>query len=88
MVKVGDLAPFVELAWLTTPTPSEDDWLKEEAERFRELITQLTDPTFGSMPFLQWLDARFVASRSPWLTLVKERARTCAARCCGCTTSG
>ena len=27
VVKVGDLAPFVELAWLTTPTPSEDDWL-------------------------------------------------------------
>jgi hypothetical protein len=79
VVKVGDLAPFVELAWLTTPTPSEDDWLKEEAERFRELITQLTDPTFGSMPFLQWLDARFVASRSPWLTLVKEQPEVCRA---------
>jgi hypothetical protein len=79
VVKVGDLAPFVELAWLTTPTPSEDDWLKEEAERFRELITQLTDPTFGSMPFLQWLDARFVASRSPWLTLVKEQPDVCRA---------
>ena len=79
VVKVGDLAPFVELAWLTTPTPSEDDWLDEEAERFRELITQLTDPTFGSMPFLQWLDARFVASRSPWLTLVKEQPDVCRA---------
>ena len=79
VVKVGDLAPFVELAWLTTPTPSEDDWLKEEAERFRELITQLTDPTFGSLPFLQWLDARFVASRSPWLTLVKEQPDVCRA---------
>ncbi len=79
VVKVGDLAPFVELAWLTTPTPSEDDWLAEEAERFRELITQLTDPTFGSMPFLQWLDARFVASRSPWLTLVKEQPDVCRA---------
>ncbi|MDX6372165.1 MAG: hypothetical protein QOD98_1153, partial [Nocardioidaceae bacterium] len=79
VVKVGDLAPFVELAWLTTPTPSEDDWLKEEAERFRELVTQLTDPTFGSMPFLQWLDARFVASRSPWLTLVKEQPDVCRA---------
>ena len=79
VVKVGDLAPFVELAWLTTPTPSEDDWLKEEAERFRELITQLTDPTFGSMPFLQWLDARFVASRSPWLTLVKDQPDVCRA---------
>ncbi|WP_036564576.1 DEAD/DEAH box helicase family protein [Nocardioides halotolerans] len=79
VVKAGDLAPFVELAWLTTPTPSEDDWLKQEAERFRELVTQLTDPTFGSMPFLQWLDARFVASRSPWLTLVKEQPDVCRA---------
>jgi len=79
VVKVGDLAPFVELAWLTSPTPSEDDWLAEEAERFRELITQLTDPSFGSMPFLQWLDARFVASRSPWLTLVKEQPDVCRA---------
>ena len=35
----GDLAPFAELAWLTTPTASEDEWLAEEAERFRELTT-------------------------------------------------
>ena len=79
VVKVGDLAPYVELAWLTTPTPSEDQWLAEEAERFRELVTQLTDPSFGSMPFLQWLDARFVASRSPWLTLVKDQPDVCRA---------
>ena len=79
VVKVGDLAPFVELAWLTTPTPSEDDWLKEEAERFQALITALTEPNFGSIPFLQWLDARFVASRSPWLTLVKEQPDVCRA---------
>jgi hypothetical protein len=31
------------------------------------------------MPFLQWLDARFVASRSPWLTLVKEQPDVCRA---------
>jgi len=79
VVKVGDLAPYVELAWLTTPTPSEDQWLAEEAERFRELVTQLTDPTFGSMAFLPWLDARFVASRAPWLTLVKEQPALCRA---------
>ncbi len=79
VVKVGDLAPFVELAWLTTPTPTENDWLAAEAERFRELVTQLTDPSFGSMPFLQWLDARFVASRAPWLTLVKEQPDLCRA---------
>ena len=38
-----------------------------------------TAETFGSMPFLQWLDARFVASRSPWLTLVKEQPDVCRA---------
>ncbi len=79
VVKAGDLAPFVELAWVTTPTPSEDQWLAAEAERFQELITQLTDPSFGSMPFLQWLDARFVASRSPWMTLVKDQPDLCRA---------
>ncbi|QIG43692.1 DEAD/DEAH box helicase [Nocardioides anomalus] len=79
VVKAGDLAPFVELAWLTTPTASEDQWLAEEAERFQELVTQLTDPTFGSMAFLPWLDARFVAGRSPWLTLVREQPDLCRA---------
>jgi hypothetical protein len=79
VVKAGDLAPFVELAWLTTPTASEDQWLAEEATRFQELVTQLTDPAFGSMPFLSWLDARFVASRSPWLTLVREQPDLCRA---------
>ena len=79
VVKVGDLAPYVELAWLTTPTPQENDWLKEEASRFQELITQLTAPAFGSMPFLQWLDARFVATTVPWFNLLKEQPEVCRA---------
>ena len=79
VVKVGDLAPYVELAWLTTPTPAEADWLKEEAARFQELVTQLTAPDFGSMPFLQWLDARFVASQVPWFNLMKEQPELCRA---------
>ena len=79
VVKVGDLAPYVELAWLTTPTPQEADWLKEEAARFQELITQLTAPAFGSMPFLQWLDARFVATTVPWFNLLKEQPEVCRA---------
>ena len=79
VVKVGDLAPYVELAWLTTPTPAEADWLKEEAARFQELVTQLTAPGFGSMPFLQWLDARFVATQVPWFNLMKEQPELCRA---------
>jgi hypothetical protein len=79
VVKVGDLAPYVELAWLTTPTPQEADWLAEEAARFQELVTQLSAPTFGSIPFLQWLDARFVATTVPWFNLLKEQPEVCRA---------
>ncbi|WP_263457633.1 DEAD/DEAH box helicase [Nocardioides pantholopis] len=60
VVREGDLAPYAELAWLTTPTVHEEEWLAGEAVRFAELTTDLTSPDFGSVPFLQWLDARFV----------------------------
>src|SRR5438128_2064627 len=56
VVREGDLAPYAELAWLTTPTPAENDWLTEQGLRFAELTTALTDPSTG---FLQWLDQRF-----------------------------
>lgn len=79
VVKVGDLAPYLELAWLTTPTAAEDQWLAEEAERFQELVTQLLDPTFGSVAFLPWLDQRFTAGRTPWLTLLREQPDLCRA---------
>ncbi|MCW2766269.1 MAG: hypothetical protein JWO11_2228 [Nocardioides sp.] len=77
VVRAGDLAPYVELAWLTTPTPTENDWLATEAARFQELVTQLTDPSFGSLPFLQWLDARFVAATVPWHLLMKTSPELC-----------
>ena len=47
VVKEGHLAPFDELVWLTTPTPTEEDWLTSEALRFTELTTLLTTPGFG-----------------------------------------
>ncbi len=65
-VRDGYLAPFAELAWLTTPTPSERDWLSSEAVRFAELTTDLVDPTFGSRPFLPWLDQRLVERGSAY----------------------
>src|SRR5918993_314145 len=64
VVREGHIAPFAELAWLTTPTPTESRWLSAQAERFLELTTDLVDPAFGSVPFLTWLDQRFIA-RSP-----------------------
>lgn len=82
VVREGDLAPFAELAWLTTPTPHEADWLATEATRFRELTTQLTDLSFGSVPFLTWLDRRFVqpvGARLSWATLTKQFPDLCRA---------
>jgi superfamily II DNA or RNA helicase len=74
VVKEGHLAPFAELAWLTTPTAHEEEWLAAEATRWRELTTYLTDPSFGSVPFLEWVRARFVTPVphvQPWSELCK-----------------
>ncbi len=72
VVREGDLAPFAELAWLTEPTGHERRWLAEEADRFHELVHQLTDPDFGSVSFLRWCDRRFVepvGDRLTWAEL-------------------
>lgn len=79
VVREGDLAPFAELAWVTTPTPAERDWLAEQAERFRELTLQLTDPAFGSMPFLTWLDLRFLSVEPGWVQLTRRSPDLCRA---------
>jgi superfamily II DNA or RNA helicase len=74
VVKEGHLAPFAELAWLTTPTAHETEWLAAEATRFTELTTYLTDPTFGSLSFLEWITARFVEAvpqTRSWAEVVK-----------------
>ena len=58
-------APFAELAWLTTPTPTENDWLAAQGERFAELTTALSDPAYGSTGFFAWLDQRYDAGEPP-----------------------
>lgn len=77
VVRTGDLAPFAELAWLTTPTTAEADWLGAQAERFTEFTTRLSDPAFGSVPFLEWLDRRYVirddrGHTRPWSRLERD----------------
>ncbi|MET7638975.1 DEAD/DEAH box helicase family protein [Streptomyces sp. NPDC005438] len=62
-VREGSLAPYAELAWLTTPTAPESEWLAEEAERFTRLTVDLLRPDFASTPFLEWVDARVVRRR-------------------------
>jgi superfamily II DNA or RNA helicase len=60
VVKSGHIAPYQELALLTEPTAAEREYIKAEAERFAELVTDLLADDFGSVPFLAWCDTRFV----------------------------
>lgn len=64
VVREGHLAPFADLVWLTSPSAAEAQWLGEQALRFAELTTQLLDPGFGSVPFLEWVDRRFAGERA------------------------
>lgn len=65
-VREGHLAPFAELAWLTTPTAEEADWLHDQSLRFLQLTTDLVDVKLGSTPILVWFDRRFLELTVPW----------------------
>ncbi|SEB60109.1 Type III restriction enzyme, res subunit [Nocardioides exalbidus] len=80
VVKEGHLAPFDELVWLTTPTPTEEDWLTSEALRFTELTTLLTTPGFGSIGFYEWLTARYddpVPATTTWAAFAEREPDLC-----------
>lgn len=80
VVKEGHLAPFDELVWLTTPTPTEEDWLTSEAVRFTELTMLLTTPGFGTVGFYAWLTARFVEpvpATTTWAALAEREPELC-----------
>ncbi|WP_116952710.1 DEAD/DEAH box helicase family protein [Jiangella endophytica] len=64
VVREGHLAPFAELAWFTSPSPTESQWLAGQAERFAELQNDLLAPDFAGIGFLSWLDERFVTRRA------------------------
>jgi superfamily II DNA or RNA helicase len=64
VVKEGNLAPYQELAYLTTPLDHEADYIESERVRFEELITALLDPSLGTVSFLDWFHARFLERRS------------------------
>ena len=55
VVKEGELAPFQELVYLTSPTPEEDTWVVAERTRFAELQLELVQLRTGTLPFLDWL---------------------------------
>ena len=54
LVAEGDLVPFAELSWFTTPTAREQEWLAAHARRAAELISELTRPGTASTPLLTW----------------------------------
>lgn len=60
LVRDGHLAPYQELAYFTTPTRPEADYIHGEALRFAELRAGLLDPGFAATPFLDWLQRRIV----------------------------
>ena len=75
LVRQGHLAPFAELAWLTTPTAAEAEHIAAEAEHFAELTTGLVTST----DFLTWLDSRFTGDTLSWARLEKDDQRLAAA---------
>ena len=77
VVREGDLAPFAEMVWLTEPTPREREWLRAGAERFSELVTQLSEPDFGSTGFLTWIDLRFLSDDVSWAELGTAEPELC-----------
>ncbi len=60
VVKEGDLAPYQELVYLTSPLDHEAAFIAEQHERFEELLTRLMDPDFASRPFIDWIRVRVV----------------------------
>jgi len=64
VVKEGNLAPYQELAYLTTPLDHEADYIESERVRFEELITALLDPALGTVSFLDWFRSRFIERRT------------------------
>ncbi|MGH3252630.1 MAG: DEAD/DEAH box helicase family protein, partial [Trebonia sp.] len=64
LVRDGHLAPYQELAWFTTPTPTEADYIGGQALRFAELRAGLLDEGLASMSFLAWLQQRVVERRA------------------------
>jgi hypothetical protein len=58
VVKEGNLAPYQELAYLTSPLEHELGYIAEERTRFEELVTEVMRPDLGSVSFVEWIRAR------------------------------
>lgn len=58
VVKEGNLAPYQELAYLTSPLEHETAYIAEEKTRFEELLTEIARPDLGTVSFIDWLRSR------------------------------
>lgn len=79
-VRDGELAPYQELLYVTTPTDAEQDWLEGERTRFAGLRAELLAAT-GPLPFPAWLRRRFPgdAARPSWAELEDREPELCRA---------
>ena len=64
LVRDGHLAPYQELAYFTTPTPAEADYIDGQALRFAELRAGLFAPGFAATSFPEWTRRRAVERRT------------------------
>ena len=91
LVRDGHLAPYQELAYFTTPTPAEADYIRGEAVRFAELRAGLLDPGFAAPRSWTGCSAGSWSAagrrrRAGLLGAVRAgRARRWPTRRCGCT---
>jgi len=58
VVKEGNLAPYQELAYITTPLQHEIEYIAEEKTRFEELLADMMRPDLGTVSFVDWLRSR------------------------------
>jgi superfamily II DNA or RNA helicase len=78
VVKDGHLAPYQELALVVRPTPAEEAWIGRQQERFDDLLRNLMDPAFATVPFGAWFATRILRRRSAdgapvgWATIERD----------------
>ena len=58
VVKEGNLAPYQELAYITSPLEHELAYIAEEKTRFEELLASMMRPDLGTVSFVDWLRSR------------------------------
>ena len=79
LVRAEVLAPYRELVRFVGPTQTEKSYLRKAATRWRELITDLTDPAFASVGFIEFFQTRWVRPETAagargvsWQTMEKQ----------------